>query len=568
MIKCSEINVETKSVYCIHHYWLVFFLLATPVMTQIFTVTLFVLSTSISRFHFPIALLTTGFLVVYLGKYDLKSLGDKIKLLVMGCTSFIIAILFVCQFIDFSFDGQSYHMPAMIALASGWNPFLNPHLIDWNPIFVQESGTELYIDHYPIGSWILAAAVYKSTGLIESGKVFNIIYMLALYLIAIDFLNRICNYSNFTKYILAGLISLNPVIICQLGSFYVDGQLAALISMAIILSLEYLWFKDKRTLVLLGLVVISLVNVKMTGLVYASIIGATAFFGLLILRRQPWQFISFFSVAWVIAVLVVGFHPYVSNTIQHKTPFYPIGVDINIKNPLEGQEPRVFLEKNRVEKLVYSLAGRKNDALSMPELKSPFNISKSDIWSFERTDISYGAFGPLFFLVGIELLVVGTLVLLIERKINFFLVFGAVLLLTTMAPISEMWKARYAPQLWLLPIALIIALYNNNRLWVRIAAQLGGLLLIINVALISYVNFSKSNSRSLDFSKSMALLKEINNEEESLEIYFPSRIVTHKARLLENGISFRKVDAPTCHNSINIGFPAELSMKVCKQKNQ
>ena len=494
----------------------------------------------------------------------MKSLGDKIKLLVMGCTSLIIAILFVCQFIDFSFDGQSYHIPAMIALASGWNPLLSSHLIDWNPIFVQESGTELYIDHYPLGSWILAAAVYKATGLIESGKAFNMIYMFALYLIAISFLNRICNYSSFMRYILAGLISLNPVIICQLDSFYVDGQLAALLSMAIILSLEFLWFKEKRTAILLGLVIISLVNVKMTGFVYASVIGATTFLGLLVLHHHPGRFAAIFSVAWVIAILVVGFHPYVTNTIQHNTPFYPIGVDI--KNPLENQESSVFLEKNRIEKLLYSLAGRKNARLDIPELKSPFYISKSDIWKFEGPDISFGAFGPLFLLVTIELLVVGALVLLIERKINIFLVFGLAFLLTTMAPISEMWKARYAPQFWLLPIALIIALYNNNRLWIRIAAQLGGLLLIINVMLISYVNLSKNHSRSQDFSKSLALLKEFNHEKESLEIYFPSRTVTYKTRLLDNGISFKMVNAPTCSNPINIGFPVELSMKVCKQK--
>jgi hypothetical protein len=566
IINISKFNVSNNAFCDIRHYWIVFCLLAISVVTQILSVSLFIFSKPISWFHFPVALLTTWLLVSYIGKKDLKRSSDKIKLLVKACATFIVAILFSCQLIDFSFDGQSYHIPAMIALASGWNPIQSAHLIDWNPIFVQESGTELYIDHYPYGAWILAATVYKFTGLIESGKVFNLIYLFALYLIAIDFLDRVSHVPKLIKYMLGGLISLNPVIICQLGSFYVDGQLAALLSMAIILSLEFVWFKNNRTAVLLGLVIISLINVKMTGLVYASIIGAATFLGLLALRQPPWRFIFVFSVAWLIAVLAVGFHPYVTNTIQHKTPFYPIGVDI--KNPLDRQESRDFLEKNRVEKLLYSLAGEKSDALSMPELKSPFIFSKSNIWIFERTDISYGAFGPLFLLVGIELLIVGVIVLLIERKIDFFLVFGVVLLLTTMAPISEMWKARYAPQLWLLPIALIIALYNNNKLWVRIAALLGGLLLTLNIALISYVNLSKSISKSLDFSKSLALLKKSSNAEESLEIYFPSRIVTNRARLLDNGISFKRVNEPTCKNPINIGYPAELSMKVCKQITQ
>gem|GEM_PF-6876202 len=557
-------NLPTRPVNDNHQYWLAFFLLATAVVIQLFSVLLFVFNISISQFHFPVALLTTYFLVVYLGRHDLKSLGDKIRFFAKAIILFVISLWFVCQFIDFSFDGQSYHIPAMIALASDWNPLLSSHLIDWNPLFVQESGTELYIDHYPLGSWILAAAVYKATGLIESGKAFNIIYMFALYLIAIDFLNRICNCSSFKRYLLASLISLNPVIICQINSFYIDGQLAALISMAIILSIDYLCFKKHSTALLLGLVIISLVNVKMTGLVYASIIGANIFLGLLVLRYSPWRFTGTFLTAWLIAVLIVGFHPYVSNTLQHKTPFYPIGVDI--QNPLENQEASAFLEKNRIEKLLYSLAGRKNTRLSMPELKSPLYISKSDIWEFEGQDISFGAFGQLFLLVTIELLVLSAFVLVKERKINVVFLFGLTLLLTTMAPISELWKARYAPQLWLFPLALIIVLYNNKQSWIRMAAHLGGLLLIVNVAVIAYVNLSKSLSKSQHFSESIALLKELNQEEESLSIYIPSRKITYKTRLIDLEIPFKLVDAATCSNPLTIGFPSELSMKVCKQK--
>lgn len=566
MMEHAKTNVAGKSIYCIRRYWLAFFLLATSVVTQIFTVILFALGTSISRFHFPVAVLITCFLVIYLGKNDLKSLRRKGGLVIAACATFIAAIMLTAQFIDFSYDGQSYHIPAMIALASGWNPFLNPHLIEWNQIFVQESGTELYIDHYPLGSWIMAATVYKLTGLIESGKAFNLIYMFVVYLVAIDFIDRICKCSKFTKYILSSLICLNPIIVCQLGSFYVDGQLAALLTIAIILSVEYVWFEDHRTLALFGLALISLINVKMTGLAYASIIGASTFLGLVFLRRHSGRFASIFSAAWVVAVLVVGFHPYITNTIQYKTPFYPIGAVI--KNPLEHQIHRSFLEKSRLEKLAYSLAGRQNDTLSMPVLKSPFVISKSDIWKYASTDVNFGAFGPLFFLVLIELLVVGAFVLIKERKISFFLVFAFLLLLTTMAPISEMWKARYAPQLWLLPIILIIALYNNNQLWVRLAAMAGWAALIVNVALVSYVNLGSSYTRSLDFSKSLALLIKNDYGDKILEIYFPSRIVTHKARLSEYGISYKMVDAPTCANPTNIGFPTELPMKVCKRTIQ
>jgi len=557
-------NLPAKSIDGNRQYWLAFFLLATPVVIQLFSVLLFVLNISISRFHFPVALLITYLLVLYLRRHELKTSADIIKFFTKTSILFVISLVFACQFIDFSFDGQSYHIPAMIALASGWNPLLSSHLIDWNPLFAQESGTELFIDHYPLGSWILAATVYKATGLIESGKVFNMIYMFALYLLAIDFLKRLCDCSSFKRYLLAGLISLNPVIICQMNSFYIDGQIAALISMAIILSIDFLCFKEHRAAILLSLVIISLVNVKMTGLVYASIIGASIFLGLLMLGRQPWRFTGIFLTAWLIAVLIVGFHPYVSNTLQHKTPFYPIGVDI--KNPLENQEASLFLEKNRLEKLLYSLAGRKNSRLSMPELKSPLYISKSDIWEFEGQDISFGAFGPLFLLVTLELLIVSAFVLMKERKINFFFLCGLALLLITMAPISELWKARYAPQLWLLPIALLIVLYNNKQACIRGTAQLGGLLLIINVSVISYVNLSKSHSKSQDFSESMAILKKLNQDEENLTIYIPLRKTTYKTRLLDHAISFKMVDTPTCSNPINIGFPTELSMKVCKQK--
>ena len=157
-------NLPTTSGCVNRQYWLAFFLLATPVVIQLYSVTLFFFNIPISRFHFPIALLTTYLLVIYLGKHYLKNSEYNIKIFTKGSILFVIALLYACQFFDFSFDGQSYHIPAMIALASGWNPILSSHLIDWNPLFVQESGTELYIDHYSMGSWILAATIYKATG--------------------------------------------------------------------------------------------------------------------------------------------------------------------------------------------------------------------------------------------------------------------------------------------------------------------------------------------------------------------------------------------------------------------
>ena len=192
---------------------------------------------------------------------------------------------------DFSGDGQWYHVPAVLGLAEGWNPVKTARLVDWNGKFEQEiPSAAIYVQHYAKGVWIVAAAAYRATGLLEATKVFNLLYLLATYLIAAGFLRRL-GLSRVWAHALALTAAVNPVILYQMHSFFVDGQLAALCTLLVVVSLDYFREPRSRTLVLLGACVVLLTNTKFTGLAYAIALGG-GLFALIddaILRFMPGQ---------------------------------------------------------------------------------------------------------------------------------------------------------------------------------------------------------------------------------------------------------------------------------------
>ena len=113
------------------------------------------------------------------------------------------AALFVSSwFIDYSYDGQSYHGEAIIQIYNGWNP--NYDHIPGNDI------VSLVINHFSKASWITGGFLYKLTGSFECAKAANIIWMIANFCIAFYLFTKWVN-NNFLSIILSALIACNPV---------------------------------------------------------------------------------------------------------------------------------------------------------------------------------------------------------------------------------------------------------------------------------------------------------------------------------------------------------------------
>jgi hypothetical protein len=469
---------------------------------------------------------------------------------------------------DFSGDGQWYHLPAVLALAEGWNPFLVPELAQWSAGFEKDlTNAVIYVQHYAKGVWIVAAAAYRATGLLEATKVFGLLYLLAVYLLAATFLTRM-GLSRVWSHALALTAALNPVALYQLPSFFVDGQLASLCALLILLSLDYLHRSRLQTLLLLALCVVLLVNIKFTGLVYAAVIGS-AFTVVALLRRryvEGGRYVATGMASLLLASAVIGYQPYLTNLISKGNPFYPaVARDKAATEATEGQfelwAPAEFLGMSRTEKLLRSLFARSSAAKSMPEWKIPFTVSKSEMYIFFNTEPRYGGFGPFF-----GAILAATLFLYIlaagATKAGLWKAGAgiAALVMLSVMPNPEAWWARLAPQLWLVPVILIAALAAGASHWPRKVAAALTVLLLANSALVAALNWGRATEKNLAFREQMAELRAMSSSAPLRLSTDPRFRMVTEHRLSAGSVVYQLTEELPCPRPLRFSYPNQPAL--------
>jgi hypothetical protein len=539
---------------------LAFLVVVWPFATLMLATLLFWAGIQIGPFHLWAALLLSLVAARYLTGNWRTWIGASLWLAVVT----LLGGMVLGWLYDFSGDGQWYHLPGILALAEGWNPFLAPRLGEWNAGFEQDlTNAAIYVQHYAKGVWIVAAAVYKATGLLEAAKVFNLFLALATYLFTVVFLGRL-GLSRIWVQMLALAVALNPVTLYQMASFFVDGQLASLCTLLIVLSLDYFINESRpRTLFLITVCAILLVNVKFTGVVYAICLGGgfAALAWLQGRRAESRRYAVAGLVSVLLAIVVMGYQPYITNYLQQGNPFYPaVGRDEAANTATEGQfeiwAPSEFLAMNRLEKLTRSLLAQSSHAKSMPQWKLPFTLSKQELYIFFNTEPRYGGFGPLF---GSILLSVIVLYVLVRRAVKPE-VWGvgaglAVLVIFSVLPNPEAWWARLAPQLWLVPIVLLTVLALGASKWPRWFAAALVLLLLGNSILVAMLNWGRAVEKNLLFREQMAKLQTISSSD-PLEITTDPRFrIVTEHRLLTYSIPYQLVEKSSCAGPLRFSYP-------------
>ena len=127
-------------------------------------------------------------------------------------------------FYDVSFDGQAYHQEGVYQLAHGWNPLFTHHI---SPISIDQN---VKLNHFTKGPWIIAAAMYRLTGRIETGKFANILLICVAFSMALAVFAGSRKKLSAWPVAMAVLVAANPVALCQVFTFYVDGQMASLLA--------------------------------------------------------------------------------------------------------------------------------------------------------------------------------------------------------------------------------------------------------------------------------------------------------------------------------------------------
>jgi len=400
-------------------------------------------------------------------------------------------------FYDVSFDGQAYHQEGVYQLAQGWNPLFNPHI---SPVSLFHN---VILIHYPKGSWIVAASMYRLTGRIETGKFASLLLVCAAFSLSLVAFAGSRKKLSAWPVAMAVLVAANPVALCQLCTFYVDGQMASLF--VCLAALCFLSVADDNPWVnvLLLEAAILIIQVKFTGLVYATILLA-GFIALLAWQKRPLRK-SFYTalLALGLGTFVFGMNPYVFNILENGHPFYPFFGRGELPNfSLRNDTPSEFLEANRVANLAASIFSRSRVWPPESTLKPPWQVERSEWRQFQEPDVRTSGFGPIFPAALVLSLAFLAISLWRGGAAPWIATAIILIIIASVLPVHACWWARYAPQVWLIPLVALAPLggfsegpHLHRLSWLVL------LILSANVAGIASVNFRAN----LDATREMAV---------------------------------------------------------------
>lgn len=338
-------NTLKKEVHC--SFIIAFSLISLIGLTDLVCALSFASHFSLSFWHFP---LSVG-LTLVLTHYFIKQLNiNNTRAAFFKCSglllfSIIAAIVIAGCFYDLSFDGQGYHQEAVYQMGHNhWNPFYEKL-----PDSVNQA---IWVNHYPKQSETGAAVIYALTGKIETGKAFNILLLIASFCLTYSFLKQYIGFSNSKAFFISLLFAFNPIAIHQVLTYLVDGQMASLLLCLLICCLWLYHDASWDKLLLFVFIIIACINIKLTAIAFTGIFIIFLLL-LLLLKKQFrafWRIFTAAAISTLIAVIIVGFNPYVINTARYHNTFYPLfgehPVDIMTKNSPAGFSAKEPVRKN------------------------------------------------------------------------------------------------------------------------------------------------------------------------------------------------------------------------------
>jgi hypothetical protein len=534
-------------------------------LTQLAVVFLFALNLKVTPFVAPVALI----LALSGGYWPAKREGLCRQYLFASLSISLIIVgisLFVANaFYDMSWDGLWYHQTAVYQMSHGWNPLHDP-LHDFTPHL------RTWLRFYTKGPWYFALALFETTHNIEMAKAAPLIVFASTFLagfaLFMDFGMKKRNAA-----LISLLIALNPVITCELVSYLADGLMISFLFISFAAMVR--WYRRSTLLVILIAIMSAIlcINSKFTGLVYLCFFIAMGGIYILIKARKLFlKYLMIQSVSIFVGILVFGWNPYVTNTINRGNPFYPMlgsseypSLRSRGQDPIELYEtPHNMTGKNRFVRFGYALFGRPG---SQPffqgentVLMLPFDISWKDFSIFYFHEVRISGFGPLFsgaFILSLFLLV---FVLFHRSTQRLFVILLCAAIILSLLVSMHTWWARYGPQLWLLPIVAIVAgfILTNNRivLW---STRILVAILLINAVLIAVVHFRWEAKATQTTNEQLSMLRQSGD----VEIDFQYFREPFGERLRKAGVTFHAVrnlhcDKPLELMSVAPGYPGAV----------
>jgi len=500
---------------------------------------LFGVGVPISRINCVIAVLAT---IVYCA-CAVRCYHDEHRLrhfaaIVSTLALIVCASVFVAgRFYDISFDGMCYHQEGIIYLSEGWNPFRSdisqqhfPHL----------GHMAIVLNSYAKAPWIFASAVYKVTGNIEHGKAINLLLIIASGLLSFSALRTIKELDIVRSMLVSVVCALCPIAVVQFLGYYVDGQLSALLVSFLAIACIVYNRPDRCALFLLIVVMSIATNVKISGGLYIGFFSAALVIFLLIMGEIILlkKVLITLLIGGAVGVCVVGYNPYVRNTLRHGCPFYPL----NEKGSglMEYKGPRDFGKYGNVMNFLLSnfvASDHTWETSGKVRLKIPFTFSRGELSVFNIPDTTIGGFGPLWgggiFLAGLILFIA----FMLDYRRAIIAAYIIVVILISIVGKPYAWYARYNPHFWGVPVVVIVTAFTLKNRFIQALAYALAAVLLVNIVLIAsqYVPFQLAQNRNLRGS-----LRKIAAMPAPVKAYF-SVFRTQRLRFQKAGIRYEEV---------------------------
>lgn len=451
-------------------------------ITYILAILTFWIHSSINPFIFPIAIV----LSLYFN-------FTKTKNLFILCSLSLVFILLSTIVYDYSYDGQCYHLGTIKQLCEGWNPIYQ-YTTSLHPTL------DIWINHYARGMEIVSACIASTFQNLESGKSINLFFLASTSFYILFFLNHYLPKSKpIVKLWLTTIIALNPIVINQLFTFYIDYTSYSSILLLIVLlySINTQDIHVQRiSSINICLLLFFIPNIKFNILFWVVLLMLIYTIYQIVKKKHIPSLIYIFFLCGILGTTIGAFNPYITNTLHFNNPFYPLmgssSVDI-----MTNQLPKIYQNHSIFYNVFHSLISNPNNNLATTNTQI-FEISLNNLKASGETDTHIGGFG-IFFFESIILLILTfyTSRLPYKRTITFVLLS----LIGCLFILPSGWWARYVAFFYLFPIILALHLfkYNQNkksRFVQNIALILLSIDSIISVGAVGY--YSVSNNIKTD----------------------------------------------------------------------
>ncbi|KAA6339686.1 hypothetical protein EZS27_012394 [termite gut metagenome] len=475
-------------------------LLTIPFFTLFFASLLFVFGGTLNGFIFPMGILSSFGLSYFFAKslYQRSQISQILKKSFLVAMASIIISLFLGMILyDYSFDGQWYHQEIIITLSNGWNPIYQHHSMTTNV------SAAIWVDHYLKGLETIWASIFCMTGNIESGKSINFLMAEASFCLFYAMIcERFPSIASKKRTYMCLFFNFCPVVAAQWLTYYIDWSMyVLLLSFVSVLLLPMVQNSNYRYL-LIGMIIFLASAIKWNFLFWIGF-AVIIYMTILLAKKQYLIFRKMFFtgiISLILGVGLAGFNSYITNVIDHSTPFYPLTGNDKVDIMISQLSPSLR-EKNHIAQVFISLFSYPaNDTEKQTKYIFFFDI-KEFLYSIMKTSTPtstrISGFGAFFSSILILSVIIYLFTKIKDKQQRIF--FGIIIsaLLGGLFILPSGWWARYVPFFWAMPLVMLLysELVVDVSHWIMWLRRIVYVFIVFNLslAIVSPIVYSLYN---------------------------------------------------------------------------